>query len=146
MSWTRRRAVFAAATLWMCAAVGAEQAASPRQSAEPVRLNAGATRVQPSAQADLNATVKQYCAGCHNERAKSEATATGVILDGTDVTRAGEHPELWEKVVRRLRTGSMPPAGMPKPDAATTRALLEHLEGTLDRAATARPNPGRHPA
>src|SRR5688572_32796909 len=144
MSWTRRRAVFAAAVLWLCTATGVQQAASPQQSAE-VRLQADTARdSQPSRQVDLNATVKQYCAGCHNERARSEATATGVILDGTDIMRAGEHPEMWEKVVRRLRTGSMPPAGMPKPDAATTQALLEHLEGTLDRAATARPNPGRH--
>ena len=150
MSWTRRRAVFAAAVLWLCTATGVQQAASPQQSAEvrrqdEVRLKADTTRgSQPSAQVDLNATVTQYCAGCHNERAKSEATASGVVLDRTDVMRAGEHPEMWEKVVRRLRTGSMPPAGMPKPDAATTQALLEHLEGTLDRAATARPNPGRH--
>src|SRR5688572_22740901 len=144
MSWTRRRAVFAAAVLWLCTATGVQQAASPQQSAE-VRLQADTARdSQPSRQVDLNATVKQYCAGCHNERARSEATATGVILDGTDIMRAGEHPEMWEKVVRRLRTGSMPPAGMPKPDAAATQALLEHLEGTLDRAATARPNPGRH--
>jgi hypothetical protein len=52
---------------------------------------------------------------------------------------------MWEKVVRRLRTGSMPPPGMPRPDAAAYRALVAHLEESLDRTAAARPNPGRHP-
>ena len=126
-------------------------AASPPQGTE-IRLKPDSTteqaevRLKPDAtgEPDLNATVKQYCAGCHNDRLKSDATATGVVLDRADVARAAEHPEMWEKVVRRLRTGSMPPAGMPRPDAATTRALLTNLEGTLDRAAAAKPNPGRH--
>ncbi len=125
-----RRTVFGAAALWICTGLGVQQAA------EQVRPETRAT-------ADLNATVKQYCAGCHNERVKSDATASGVIFDRADVALAAEHPEMWEKVVRRLRTGSMPPAGMPRPAAAASRALLEHLEGTLDRAAAARPNPGR---
>ena len=120
MSFPRRRVLFAAA-LWMCAAAGIQQAASPPQSSE-VRLKADTTtaqaevRLKPDAtgapelhRTGGNATVKQYCAGCHNERLKSEATATGVILDRADVARAAEHPEMWEKVVRRLRTGSMPP-------------------------------------
>ena len=136
MPFLRRRAVVAAAALWICAAAGVQQAASPPQTAE-VRLKADTT-------GDLNATVKQYCASCHNERVKSEATATGVILDSADVARAAEHPEMWEKVVRRLRTGSMPPAGMPRPAAAANRALIEQLEDTLDRASAAKPNPGRH--
>jgi hypothetical protein len=145
MRVTRQRAALGAAlwigtALWICAATGVQQAASPPQSGNLSNPSNPSNLSNPST---LNATVKQYCAGCHNERVKSDATATGVVLDGTDVARAAEHPEMWEKVVRRLRTGSMPPAGMPRPDPATTRALLSNLEGTLDRAAAAKPNPGR---
>ena len=121
----------------MCAVAGA-------QVREQVQLKPDTTRPDPTKAAQLNATVKQYCAGCHNERAKSEATATGVILDSADVLNPAAQAEMWEKVVRRVRTGSMPPAGMPRPDAETTKALLDHLEGALDRAAAAQPNPGRH--
>jgi mono/diheme cytochrome c family protein len=129
----RHRVVCGAAALWAFAAVGVQEAASPPQA-----LPAPATTATA-----LTGTVRQYCAGCHNERAGSAATATGVVLDRADVTRAAENAEMWEKVVRRLRTGSMPPPGMPRPDAAAYRSLIDHLEGTLDRAAAARPNPGR---
>jgi hypothetical protein len=66
------------------------------------------------------------------------------VLDRADLTRVADDAEMWERVVRRLRTGTMPPAGMPRPDAATSRALVDYLEQTLDSAAAARPNPGRH--
>ncbi|HET9196578.1 MAG TPA: DUF1592 domain-containing protein [Vicinamibacterales bacterium] len=89
-------------------------------------------------------TIRQYCGNCHSSQAKSEATATGVVLDAPDLTRIPEQAEMWEKVVRRLRTGSMPPPGMPRPDAVTSEGLASHLETALDRAAAARPNPGRH--
>ena len=93
----------------------------------------------------MEQTVTQYCATCHNANANSSATATGVILDAVDLTQIPAQAEMWEKVVRRLRTGSMPPPGMPRPDAAAYHALVDHLEGALDRAAAARPNPGRQP-
>jgi len=67
-----------------------------------------------------------------------------VILDTADLNQIPEHAEMWEKVVRRLRTGSMPPPGVPRPDAKAYQALIGHLEGALDRAAAAHPNPGRH--
>ena len=51
------------------------------------------------------ALVKQYCIGCHNDRAKTG----GLSLENADVSRVGEKPELWEKVVRKLRAGVMPP-------------------------------------
>ena len=123
--------VLAASTLWLCAVSGAPQAASQRTAQSP-------------GQPELAATVKQYCAGCHNAKANSSATATGVILDAADLTQIPAQAEMWEKVVRRLRTGSMPPPGMPRPDPAAYHALTGYLESTLDRAAAARPNPGRH--
>jgi mono/diheme cytochrome c family protein len=133
MNLISRRVVFGAAALWACAAVGVQEAASPPQ-APPARATTATA---------LTETVRQYCAGCHNERAGSAATATGVVLDRADVARTAENTEMWEKVVRRLRTGSMPPPGMPRPDAAAYRSLIDHLEGALDRAAAAQPNPGR---
>ena len=92
---------------------------------------------------DHQKLLQQYCAGCHNERSRSSATASGVVLDHADLTRVADQGELWEKVIRRLRAGSMPPAGMPRPDAASQQALLGWLESTLDRAAVEHPHPGR---
>jgi mono/diheme cytochrome c family protein len=91
----------------------------------------------------LRQTIDKYCAGCHNARVKTEATAGGVILSDADLTAVTKDAAMWEKVIRRLRTGAMPPSGMPRPDAATHEALVSYLETTLDREATAHPNPGR---
>ena len=80
-----------------------------------------------------------YCVGCHNQRAKT----AGIILDTADVTRVGENAELWEKVVRKLRGGMMPPPGVRRPDQARVDAFVGSLEHALDDAAAAHPNPGR---
>ena len=86
----------------------------------------------PSA-ADLQKVVNQYCVGCHNSRATTSATVSGVILDKADLTRAGDSAAIWEKVIKKLHAGAMPPVGMPRPDAATQAALISYLETTLDR-------------
>jgi hypothetical protein len=80
-----------------------------------------------------------YCVTCHNERLQTG----GLILESTDLSRVAEHSELWERVVRKLRAGTMPPQGARRPDRATVDALSEWLEGELDRAALAKPDPGR---
>ncbi len=80
----------------------------------------------------------RYCVTCHNERL---ATA-GLLLDRVDIAHVGRDPAVWEKVVRKLRTGLMPPDGRPRPDAATYAGLVAHLETALDRAAQAAPDPG----
>jgi len=67
-----------------------------------------------------------------------------VVLDRADLARIAEDAAMWEKVVRKLRTGAMPPAGVPRPDTATHNALVSFLETTLDREAAEHPNPGRH--
>lgn len=92
-----------------------------------------------SAQAPQRALIDQYCVSCHNEKTK----AGGLALDAMDMTRAGENPEVWEKVVRKLRARMMPPAGRPRPDEAGYDSLVASLETSLDRAAAAKPNPGR---
>jgi Protein of unknown function (DUF1592)/Protein of unknown function (DUF1588)/Protein of unknown function (DUF1587)/Protein of unknown function (DUF1585)/Protein of unknown function (DUF1595) len=91
----------------------------------------------------VRATVDRYCVGCHNSRAKTPATASGVVLDRADLNQVASDPALWEKVARKLRTGSMPPEGAPRPDQATHDALLGFVTSRLDRAAIERPNPGR---
>jgi hypothetical protein len=71
------------------------------------------------------------------------ATASGVVLDRADLNHVADDPTLWEKVARKLRTGGMPPEGLPQPDRATHDGLLAFIESRLDRAAIERPNPGR---
>ncbi|HEV8260176.1 MAG TPA: DUF1592 domain-containing protein [Burkholderiales bacterium] len=82
--------------------------------------------------------VSRYCLGCHNEDLKT----AGISLQGMPVTEAGANANTWEKVFRKVRTGEMPPLGVPKPDAATRTAFVNWLETELDRAAAAKPNPG----
>ncbi len=87
------------------------------------------------------ALLDQYCVTCHNERAKT----AGLLLDKADPTNVSLDAETWEKVVRKLRAGAMPPQGMPRPDHATLENFVDTLETSLDRAAAQRPNPGRAP-
>jgi mono/diheme cytochrome c family protein len=83
--------------------------------------------------------VGQYCVTCHNQRLKTG----GLALDQLDVANVARDGEVWEKVIKKVRGNMMPPAGSPRPDAATLDAFAAGLEATLDRAATARPRPGR---
>jgi Protein of unknown function (DUF1587). len=83
--------------------------------------------------------LNRYCTGCHNEKTKSG----GLALDRLKDSDPGQHPEVWEKVVRRLRARSMPPVGLPRPDEGTYKTLLASIETSLDRAAALHPNPGR---
>ncbi|HEY9462495.1 MAG TPA: DUF1592 domain-containing protein, partial [Vicinamibacterales bacterium] len=84
------------------------------------------------------ALVSKYCVTCHNERLKTG----NLLLDKVDDTIANAS-DTWEKVVVQLRGRSMPPVNMPRPDNATYDAVASWLESELDRAAAARPNPGR---
>ena len=84
-------------------------------------------------------TLDRYCVTCHNQRL---ATAD-LKLDEADIANPGAGAEIWEKVVRKLRTGMMPPPNMPQPSIEDRRALLSWLEASLDKAAAAKPNPGR---
>jgi mono/diheme cytochrome c family protein len=85
------------------------------------------------------ALVDTYCVGCHNQRAK----IGGLALDAVDLADPGAHAETWEKAVRKLRGGLMPPPGSRRPSAADTDAFVTSLERSLDRAAMSTPNPGR---
>ena len=87
------------------------------------------------------ALTNQYCSGCHNDKLKSG----GMSLTKLDLERPGQSAELAENVIRKLRAGLMPPAGMPRPDPAATKSFIASLETGIDRAAAAHPNPGRPP-
>ncbi|HZM62013.1 MAG TPA: DUF1592 domain-containing protein [Vicinamibacterales bacterium] len=89
--------------------------------------------------ASYRGTVDQYCVTCHNARLK-----TGdLVLEGLDMSRVAGDAVVWEKVVRKLRAGVMPPQGARHPGEATMHGLIAWLEAELDRAADARPDPGR---
>ncbi len=86
------------------------------------------------------ALVDKYCVTCHNARTLSG----NVSLAGLDASKPGDHPEIFEKVVRKVRAGLMPPTGMPRPDRPGLDAFATTLETKLDRAAALTPNPGSH--
>jgi len=90
----------------------------------------------PQARQDLLA---RYCVTCHNQRLKTG----GLVLDTIDAGNVGQRPDIWEKVVRKLRAGLMPPSGRPRPDRVDLDRLAAGLEADLDRVAAAGPDPGR---
>jgi mono/diheme cytochrome c family protein len=85
-----------------------------------------------SADAEIHlATIKQYCAGCHNDRARMG----GVSFEGLTPERIGEHAEVFEKAVRKVRGRVMPPPGARQPEPVAAESLIAWLEDSLDRAA-----------
>ena len=98
---------------------------------------------QPAAAEPYRQILDQYCVTCHNARATTAATQSGVVLDTADLSRVASNPALWEKVLRRLHAGTMPPQGARRPDDASYQALGAWLESELDRAALAQPHPGQ---
>ena len=107
-----RTIVLSAAVAFVLAVVFVEPAGFAQGTAAPSGAVAGSS---PDA-----ALIKTYCATCHNDR-----TSSGELsLEHADLTDIPKHAELWEKVIRKVRAGMMPPAGMPRPDAATLEAFV----------------------
>ena len=104
---------------------------------------APAARPPMSAAEPYRQVLNQYCVGCHNARVKTLATESGIVLDTADLSSVAANAELWEKVLRKLHSRTMPPQGARRPDENTYHALTAWLEGELDRAAAAHPRPGR---
>jgi len=128
------RGILVASVLWIASLSVALPRAEAPQSTAP----------QPASRATNPDTVDRslvdkYCVTCHNQRLKTG----GLTLDTPDLANVAAHPDVWEKVIRKIEAGMMPPAGVPRPDAATKKALVANLEGVLDRAAKTSPNPGR---
>ncbi len=83
--------------------------------------------------------VDEYCLSCHDEDHQKGELA----LDTVAAVDVSKRPDVWEKVIRKLRARQMPPIGKERPDEATYDAVISSLETLLDRAAAANPNPGR---
>ena len=119
---------------WMLSLVGI---ASVAVSAQTPRVSSSLLPA-PSA-SEVRAVSDRYCVTCHSNHLKT----AGLSLEGLDVTHAGDAAEAWEKVVRKLRAGAMPPAGVPRPDESTMNRVASAIEPELDRVAEIHPNPGR---
>ena len=148
----QRRCLYAAAVISCVAApvAGASSRTSPLpstpasataavQATSPARELA---RAVPPAASRHRELLDRYCVVCHNDRLRT----ADLVFDGLDLARVGDHADVWEKVVQKLRSGAMPPAGRPSPEGAARNGFASWLEAALDRAAAARPDPGRRPA
>ncbi len=125
-----RRSCVLAALIWIASAGWtAPQAAGPQAS----------SALPPATSPDYQAVINQYCVTCHNDKVRT----ANLALDTLDLSNVPAAAETWEKVIRKVRVGMMPPDGRPRPDRTTSHALVSWLESALDRAATANPNPGR---
>src|SRR5437867_1506143 len=110
-------------------------------TAQPQGAATGAARTVPSAAprtpqatsasaaAAQRALVDQYCVTCHNDRTKK----ANLSLENLDMATAADHAEVWEKVIRKLRAGMMPPAGIKRPPLEQYEGLRDWLESEIDR-------------
>src|ERR1700674_2272612 len=73
---------------------------------------------------DPRALINQYCVTCHNERLKT----AGLLLDQMDVAHVGADGDVWEKAVKKIRSGAMPPVTAKRPDKPTLEAFVTGLE------------------
>jgi mono/diheme cytochrome c family protein len=112
---------------------GSMQAAGPAQQQQPPPAAVPATS---------QATFQRYCVSCHNQNVKDRGMVP-IAFEKLNLSNVSADAEVWEQVVRKVRTGVMPPPGRPRPDAATHEAFVGGIESELDRLAAARPNPGR---
>jgi mono/diheme cytochrome c family protein len=102
---------------------------------QPVRAQQKTPEAGVAAQA---AVVNTYCVTCHSDKARTG----GLSLENTNLNEVPKNAETWEKVIRKVRVGMMPPPGMPRPTPAALDGFASFLETSLDRAAAAKPNPG----
>src|SRR4051812_32627357 len=98
-----------AAAMWISLAGVSEPRAAARQAQAPAPVASPSTPA-----ASHRAVINQYCVSCHNERLKTG----GLTLDSQDLSKVAEHADVWEKVVRKLAGGAMPPPGVRRPDQA----------------------------
>ena len=122
--------------LFLTVAVGLSATAAFAAAGPARAASAAPTSAAIAAQ---QALVDKYCVTCHNKRQK----AAGLLLDETPLVRMAEQADVWEKVVRKLHVGAMPPAGLPRPDEATLNGFATWLEASLDAQSAKAPNPGR---
>jgi hypothetical protein len=117
----KRPLALAVAAVGALAALGAGWWLRPGGSADPGSLTADSA----------GRLIERYCVDCHND---ADYTAN-LSLEGADPAAAAHSPEMWEKVIRKLRAGMMPPPGADRPDFPRHAALTEWLEAEIDRSA-----------
>jgi mono/diheme cytochrome c family protein len=129
-----------AATCFIVAvAFSIQGSAQQAPTAAPSSQGASARPAASEAVTANQALLQKYCVTCHNEKLKSG----GLALTGLDVARVSRDIEPWEHVIRKVRTGAMPPVGRPRPEKTAAENLVNYLETELDRNAAENPNPGR---
>jgi len=133
MTTPAARALVLGGCAWLLAST------APLTGARGAQVAAVPAAPAAAASSPVRATLDRYCLGCHNDRLRTG----GLSLANLDPSAVGGHAEVWERVVRKLRTHEMPPAGTLRPDEPTYRATAEALERALDAEADARPRPGR---
>jgi hypothetical protein len=101
----------------------------------------GFSQNPPDALAETQAAITNYCITCHNDRLRT----AGLALDPASLTRPGDQSETWEKVLRQLRAGTMPPPSAARPSEAFYTQASAYLARELEASAAARPNPGSVP-
>src|ERR1051326_1086171 len=145
---TRRLLISGLAAVFLTVTISLAQQAHPptAKRTQGTANSALRTAAKPAAPAPAGmpveqqqALVKQYCSGCHNDKLKSG----GMSLTQLDLASPEKNPELAEKVIKKLRVGLMPPAGMPRPEASAVKSLVTTLEASMDREAALHPNPGK---
>jgi hypothetical protein len=110
---------------------------SPMGAGRPqVRNN---TSANPAPAVQYRTTLNRYCVTCHNDKLKT----AGLSLEKIDVENPPAGAEIWEKVIRKVRSNAMPPPGRPQPEKAFYDDFPAYLESSIDRAAFAKLNPGR---
>jgi cytochrome c553 len=140
------RGVYVCLAAWVIVLASAtgHPSASAREGASALRAPQAPSRGQTTGQTAAASTpaasphgalLNQYCVTCHNERAKTG----GLALDAMSLSNIPAGAEVWEKVIRKVRAGMMPPSGMPRPAQPALDALVSHLESTIDTAARSAP-------
>ncbi|PWU06389.1 MAG: hypothetical protein C5B51_12415 [Terriglobia bacterium] len=99
---------------------------------------AALAQTPPAGAAAQRAVLDRYCVTCHNDKLKT----ANFSLQATDLNTVGDKPETWEKVVRKLRAGVMPPPGVRRPPLAEYEGLRDWLEAEIDRKVAGHSNPG----
>ncbi|MGE3509351.1 MAG: DUF1592 domain-containing protein [Vicinamibacterales bacterium] len=114
-------------------------AVSDAAAQTPVAQRSEGASSAPAAAGHQQELLKRYCYTCHNNRLKTAELS----LETIDPANVGRDAPVWEKVLKKLRSGAMPPVGRPRPDGAAYAAFSSWLEGELDSTAKAHPQPGR---
>jgi cytochrome c5 len=134
-----KAALFAAAAAGIGYAPLAAQTTAAAPKGAPVRKAAMSHPVPAAPTAKTQrALLDEYCVVCHDNQIKT----ANFSLESADVNTVGDHPEIWEKVIRKLRAGMMPPPGNPRPPLEQYNQLRDWLENQIDAKAALHPNPG----